>query len=236
MTAADRRAVLARLLDDPPNVHALHGEGNDGPMGIWATHLPVYELLADVTEPGSRTLETGLGLSTALFVALGSVHTCAVWGQPEADRLVEYCVSRGHPVDRLTLAVGDSTVTLPTLEATALDVVLIDGGHGFPTPIIDFHYGAQRLRVGGTLVLDDVSLPAVRMLVRYLDADPRWERTHRTRKWAAYRRIGDGAGPEDWWAQPWLKPAPHLRLAQWRGYQRHRAGQLVRRLGLRRDR
>jgi hypothetical protein len=234
MTTADRRAVLARILEDPPTVHALAGEGTDGPMGIWATDVDLYELIADVTERGSRTLETGLGLSTALFVALGAEHTCAAWGQEECDRLVAWCASRGHPTDRLTLAVGDSTATLPGLAPTELDVVLIDGGHGFPTPSIDFHYGAQRLRVGGTLIVDDAPLYAVRQLLDVLDADPRWERTHRTRKWVAYRRRAAGEGPEDWWAQPWLRPSRRFQLTQRWGFLRQRLGRRARRLGLRR--
>ena len=46
-----------------------------------------------------------------------------------------------------------------------LDFVLIDGGHGFPTPMLDWFYGAGRLRRGGVAVFDDVQLPAVAMLV-----------------------------------------------------------------------
>jgi hypothetical protein len=205
-------------------------------MGIWATDVDLYELIAEVTEPGRRTLETGLGLSTALFVALGAEHTCAAWGQEECDRLVAWCESRGHPTDRLTLAVGDSTAILPGLPATELDVVLIDGGHGFPTPAIDFHYGGERLRVGGTLIVDDAALYAVRQLLDVLDADPRWERVHRTRKWVAYRRLARHDGPEDWWAQPWLRPSLRFQLTQRQGFARQRAGRLARRLGLRRGR
>jgi hypothetical protein len=235
-SALERRAVLGAILADRPELHALHGEGRDGPIGLWAADVGTYELIADLTEPGSRTFETGLGLSTALFVALGADHTCAVWGEEEAKRLVDYCESRGHSTDRLTLVPGDSTRTLPGLVLGDLDVVLIDGGHGFPTPIVDFHYSAHQLRVGGSLVIDDVGLPAVRMLVRYLDADPRWERTHRTRKWVAYCLVARSDQPEDWWAQPWLRLAPGLRFANWRGHQRWRLGRLARRAGLRRDR
>jgi hypothetical protein len=88
--------------------------------------------------------------------------------------------------------------------------------------------------VGGTLIVDDAPLYAVRQLLDVLDADPRWERTHRTRKWVAYRRRAAGEGPEDWWAQPWLRPSRRFQLTQRWGFLRQRLGRRARRLGLRR--
>src|SRR3546814_19856741 len=66
--------------------------------------------------------------------------------------------------------------TLPPLESagTERDRVLIDGSHAFPLPMVDCFYGASLLVAGGTLVVDDVNLPAVRVLKRFLDQDPRW--------------------------------------------------------------
>jgi hypothetical protein len=57
----DERAVLERLLADPPRVHAeLHAPPE---LGVWLTERECYELIAARCPPGSRTLETGLGLS-----------------------------------------------------------------------------------------------------------------------------------------------------------------------------
>ena len=232
----DGRRVLARIMATRPELHALHGEGSDGPMGLWVADVSLHELLADEVRPGARSLETGLGLSTALLVAAGAEHTCVVDAAPEAERLLEYCRAEGYATDRLDVRVGDSGEVLPTLEPTPLDLLLIDGGHGFPTPILDFHYAARRLVVGGMVVIDDITLPAVRTLVRFVEADPRWERVRRNRQWAAYRRVAPDGGTEDWWQQPWAPYLWRARLRSWRGLPRYHAGRLARRLGLKRSR
>jgi hypothetical protein len=54
-------------------------------------------------------------------------------------------------------------------------------------------------------VLDDINLPAVRLLRRFLDQDPRWEALAGTKKWRAWRRLGEGTLSEDWMAQVWWR-------------------------------
>ena len=57
-----RLAVLERVLNEPPMIHP------DAPNGsAWRTSRRCYEFLAQESGPGSRTLETGAGLSTVLF-------------------------------------------------------------------------------------------------------------------------------------------------------------------------
>jgi hypothetical protein len=80
--------------------------------------------------------------------------------------------------------------------------VLIDGSHGFPAPVIDWYYGAGRLRRGGVVVVDDLELPAVRVLVDFLERDPRWRSIRHTEKWAAYERQSEGSLTEEWVDQP----------------------------------
>jgi len=104
---------------------------------------------------GDRTLETRLGISTALFAALGADHRCVVSVRQQAGRLLAYCAREGIQTDQLRIEVGFSDEVLPTLDLEPLDLVFIDGGHGFPTPILDWHYGARTLRVGGLLILDE---------------------------------------------------------------------------------
>ena len=94
---------------------------------------------------------------------------------------------------------------LPRLTGPSLDLVLVDGGHGFPAPIVDWYYAASRLRQGGVVILDDLQLPQVRLgLHEFLAADPRWERVEATQKWAAYRRLTDGLLREEWREQAFL--------------------------------
>jgi predicted O-methyltransferase YrrM len=195
------QAVVERLLADPPRVHP-----NEPEFGVWRTERACYELIASRCPPKARTLETGLGVSTALFLALGAQHTCVVVSANEVEAIRRYCEQRSIPTDGLRVELGLSEDVLPRLATTGLDVVFIDGGHGFPTPIIDWYYGGGLLRRGGVVVFDDLQLPAVSVMVGYLDADPRWRALSRTAKWAAFERLSEGPLTEDHWAQPFLTP------------------------------
>lgn len=213
--------VLARLLADPPLVHDMGA----GALASLGTEAGCYEFLAERARPGDRTLETGLGLSTALFGALGTEHTCVTPSAAEVERLRAYCAARAIPLDRVTFMLGPSAEVLPALGAEPLDLVLIDGAHGFPVPVLDWYYAGGRLRRGGLLVVDDVHLPAVHVLVGYLEADPRWEPVARTAKWRAYERRSEGPLSEEWVDQPFfaLPPPPLLRRAAARLAARARA-------------
>jgi predicted O-methyltransferase YrrM len=200
-------AVIDRLLADPPRVHAM--DFSPTPViGVWSTDRDCYELLAEWTHPGSRTLETGSGLSTVLFAALGAIHTCVTPSPQEAERILEYCASHAIDTARLQFALDRSDTVLPTLTGE-IDVVLIDGNHGYPAPTLDWYYAGGLLAEGGLLVLDDTQLPAVGQVARFLDGDPRWALVQRSTKWAAWRRIGTGSLVQDWYEQPWLSvPRP----------------------------
>ena len=217
---ADRLAVVERILADPPVVHPMDASA-DPRMGVWATEASCYRFIAERCPPGTRTLETGSGLSTVLFAALGADHVCCTAGQEEADRVLEHCRSRGIPVPSLRFEVGSSSSTLPPLEASGLerDVVLIDGSHAFPLPAVDWFYAGSMLPRGGLLVVDDVNLPAVGVLTSFLDADPRWLAVAGTSKWRAWERQRGGTLSEDWTEQPFYGsprrrwPSPVRRVA-----------------------
>jgi hypothetical protein len=48
------------------------------------------------------------------------------------------------------------------------DLVFIDGCHTFDNVLVDFFYAHRLLNVGGVVVFDDVSLNAVKHVVRYV--------------------------------------------------------------------
>ena len=98
---------------------------------------------------GGRTLETGCGISTVLFAMWAAEHVCVVPWPREADACREYLQQHGLP-DHVTFEVGWSDEVLPRLSGPPLDLVLVDGGHGFPAPILDWYYAASRLREGGS--------------------------------------------------------------------------------------
>lgn len=217
--AAARRLVVERVLADPPAVHPL-AAGPGAPIGVWATDPDCYRYLADRCPPGTRTLETGCGASTVCFAALGTDHTCVTPGEEEVARIRAHCAARAISLDGVRFEVGSSHEVLPRL-AGDLDLVLVDGGHGFPLPILDWFYAGARLVAGGILVVDDLPLPAVVTLVRFLERDPRWAVRARTAKWAAFERLQGGPLAEDWTSQPFHAEhprglAPQLRRVRGR--------------------
>jgi hypothetical protein len=218
MEPVDRLAVVEQILADPPVVHPMGLADGQARMGVWATEASCYRFLAERCPPGTRTLETGSGLSTVLLTALGAEHICCTAGQEEADRVLEHCRSRGIDAAALRFEVGSSHRTLPPLEAagTTRDIVLIDGSHAFPLPTVDWFYAAALLDAGGVLVVDDVNLPAVDVLVRFLDHDPRWRPLAGSKKWRAWERTVSGPLSEDWTEQPWYRTRGDALLAPWR--------------------
>lgn len=182
-----RSLAIARVIGDPPQAHP-QAEG-----GVWRTNTDCYEFLAQRVTPASRTLETGLGISTGLFAVWGTEHTCVVPDAGEVQRLQAWADERGIDRSRMTFEVGPSDRVLPRLEPTELDLVFVDGAHNWPMAIVDWYYAAGRLREGGVVVFDDVQLPQVRLgLFEFLQADPRWEPVAMTDKWAACVRRSSG--------------------------------------------
>jgi predicted O-methyltransferase YrrM len=206
-----RYAAVDAVLDDPPRVHP------NAPTGVWSTDVDCYRFLADRFRPGTRTLETGCGVSTVLLTVLGAEHVCVTPGADERAAIETHLADRGIDASTLRFEQAASHEALPRLlaEGGELDLVLVDGGHGFPMPILDWFYAGSLLRRGGVLVADDIGLPAVRMLVDVLDRDPRWRRVAGSGKWAAWERQSSGPLAEDWTEQPHLRNrrerADHLR-------------------------
>lgn len=209
-----RLGVVDEVLADPPIVHYLtYDDLLAGTLtGVHGTDASCYRFLAGSCESGSRTLETGAGISTVLFAAWGTRHRCVTPRQEEAEAITAYCRSHGIPIDGVTFDISPSAEALVPSPKEPLDLVFIDGNHGFPHPILDWYFAAGGLRRGGRVVLDDVQLPAVKVLQHFVDQDPRWSAVERTAKWAAYERTDEWSLLEDWYMQPFYH-LPGLRLA-----------------------
>ncbi len=184
-----RLAVVDRFVASPPTIHP---EAENG--AVWSTEVSCYRFMARNLQPGSRTLETGAGLSTVLFAAWGCDHLSIVPFEREADAILEFCAQQGVETGALRFDLRPSEVALPEMIGAAeFDLVLIDGCHGFPMPIIDWFYAAGLLRKGGIAVIDDVQIPQVRTLVDlFIDPDERWLRLDHRWKWIAHRRLSEG--------------------------------------------
>jgi predicted O-methyltransferase YrrM len=152
---------------DKPSFHG-HGRLR------WDVSPGTLHLLTRLAASAQRTLEVGCGVSTVVFAAAGTSHVAVSPVREEFERIEEYCAAAGVPTAGVDFREGLSDRVLPLLELD-VDLALVDGAHSFPYPVVDFHYVSRRLRPGGVLVLDDVPIPSVGAVYRFMRADPRWE-------------------------------------------------------------
>lgn len=154
---------------------------------------PALAWLEQNVGPGMRTLETGSGASTVVFAASGASHVAISPSGEEHRRITHYCEQERISLDRVRFIPESShTALVQTWEAEPLDVVLIDGAHSFPFPILDWVHTAPHLRVGGNVLVDDANQPTANLLARFLRASPSWDLAavlgHRT---PCFRKLDD---------------------------------------------
>jgi hypothetical protein len=161
---------LQALLDDPPRVHEYKGQ-----LMVWGLLRSVLDFIDSHVNERSKTLETGSGLSTILFALKGGSHLCITPSQVEVDRIKDYCNQHDISLQHVDFRVDVSEKVLPGLGADELDLALIDGGHGFPIPFIDWYFISSKLKTGGILIIDDVGIWTGRILKEFLHSEPEWK-------------------------------------------------------------
>jgi SAM-dependent methyltransferase/glycosyltransferase involved in cell wall biosynthesis len=189
--------TLRDLLEQPPPVHS------DRPIA-WTIRPALAHFLDDAVGPGSVTLETGAGLSTLVILRKQPRQHTAVQPVPDAFAAILAFAER-HRMDihGFRPIVARSQDWLPRVDLPDLDLVLVNGGHAFPVPFLDWYYGAEKLKVGGLMVVDDTHLPTGSRLADFMGADLRWEPVVRdgTSHFAIYRKLvhrvhdDDGSSP-----------------------------------------
>ena len=139
----------------------------------------------------ARVIEAGAGAPTIALLLSGAGEVISVAPDPELfARIRAYRAEKDIATGRLETVDAYSEFHLPIraarmiAEDDALDLALIDGGHGWPTVFVDFCYLNAMSREGGYLLQDDVHLHSVKELARLL------------RQEAGYRLVGPLAGPK----------------------------------------
>lgn len=208
-----QRSIEA-LYDDLPVIH-LAGSTS------FAVNVEVLDFIRRHVRSGAVTVETGLGASSVAFALAGADHTAICPDGKQIGLFRDYCVSRGIALDTVRIVEDRSENALPGLDDRPIDLALIDGGHNFPTPFIDWYYLAVRLSVGGIVIVDDTHLWTGHTLKRFLEAEPGWARigddlgirTAAFRMTAPLRRV-------DWNEQPYVvrrsRPTRLLHYLRWR--------------------
>jgi hypothetical protein len=186
---------LEKLIEDNPQFHLFEGALTSS----WAVQPDSLRFLHSLLTPGMSTLETGCGQTTVVFSIAGTKHTCVMPDAGEAERVKRYCAELGL-AENITFIIESSDVALPCSELipSELDHVFIDGAHAFPAPIIDWHYTARKLRIGGTLSVDDYKMPSVKMLCDFLCGEEEWELMRIVQYTAFFRKLQQLKDIADW--------------------------------------
>ena len=173
--------------------------------------------LAGVRERGpfQASAEAGCGGSTILLSHASNRHTAfALDGE---DRTVTE-LSEHSDLKRgiVTFVEGESKTTLPAHKfESKLDLVLLDGPHAYPLPQIEFAYLFPMIRVGGWMVIDDIQIPSVHELFRFLKSDPSLRLEEIAVRTAFFRRVSAVDSGPDGWALQGINRQPILRYC-WR--------------------
>ncbi|NJL43500.1 MAG: hypothetical protein HC935_09890 [Pseudanabaena sp. SU_2_4] len=195
---------LQTLLAERPK---LHKDRNGDLVSYQASEEVLGFIDRHVTE-NSRTLETGAGISTILFALKGSEHICIVPGQGQIDRIQHYCQDRRISSDKIDFQLKNSEVILPILNAQDLDLILIDGCHGFPIPFIDWFYATSHLKKDGILIVDDTQIWTGAVLKEYLLSEPEWELVQDIAPRASiFRKLQAKIRTKEWDEQPYVQLA-----------------------------
>ena len=186
------RTLTDRLRAAPPGIH---GDGDE----YWGLAWPALEWLEGELRSDMTTLETGSGASTIVFAAAGTDHVAVTPDPDEETRVRTACDTLGISSATVSFAVGFSHDVLPTQPERSLDLVLLDGAHGFPYPILDWWHVAPQVKLGGRILLDDAYLPPVTAVVDHAQASSSWEVErsvgYRT---VVVRKLADELPPFDW--------------------------------------
>jgi predicted O-methyltransferase YrrM len=171
----------------------------------WGIGPATARFIYDSVSEQTKTLETGAGTSTLIFALKMSTHIAITPNANEVKAIREYATKNQISLSRVEFVIEPSDSYLPRCARHDLDLVLIDGKHAFPWPIIDWYYTADMLREGGILILDDAEIAPVAILKDFMNEDPHWEllRCFGIHA-AAFRKRSKSIRDVSWHMQPFI--------------------------------
>ena len=149
--------------------------------------------------PFRRSAETGCGGSTIILSHTSEWHVAfAIEG--EHRTISELRANPSLRAERVVFVEGETRHTVPTYEfRDELDLALLDGPHAYPLPQIEFAYLFPLVRIGGWLVIDDIQIPSVNELFRFLRRNPEVLLEEIVVRTAFFRRVRVlDNGPDGW--------------------------------------
>ena len=184
--------MINQILKLPSDWHSLGSISND----VLNTILH-YTKNIDV----EHSLETGAGKSTLLLSNISKHHLVFAIDKHNSISLVKY--SPFFKKENVEFIVGPTQITLPQFKFDfKVQLALIDGPHGYPFPDLEYYYIYQVLDTGALLILDDIHIPSVKNMYKFIKKDQMFKLLTTRSKTAFFRRtnyptfysLGDG-----WW-------------------------------------
>ncbi len=165
--------------------------------------------------PFHNTAETGCGGSTILLSRISKQHTAfAIEGEHRTISALRARPDVGK--DHVTFVEGETKKTIPVhVFPQSLQLLLLDGPHAYPQPQMEYLYLFEHLSPGGWLVLDDLQIPAVNELYRFLRQESFVALEEVVVRTAFFRKVAHPAGGPDGWQGQRLNRWPVLRYC-WR--------------------
>jgi hypothetical protein len=169
------------------------------------SHVVLSAIAQHIERLGSlrHSAETGSGKTTLLFSQLSENHT--VFALDGGESITRVRESSLFLPERVTYVVGPSQLTLPRhVFANRLQMVLIDGPHGYPFPDLEYYYLYPHIETGGLMIIDDVNIPTIGRMLDIIKAGDMFELIEVVQYTAFLRRTSapliDPLG-DSWWLQ-----------------------------------
>ena len=164
----------------------------------------VLRFIADNVQMGNKTLETGAGCSTLVFAIQKTQHVAITPSETEIGLIREYASNNKIGLSSVKFVPESSELYLPRGDETNLDMVLLDGKHAFPWPVVDWFFTADKLKRGGLMLLDDAQMRSVAILSEFMAAEPGWQFVRSfSGKTLVFRKVRDKVLDVAWHMQPW---------------------------------
>ena len=155
--------VIECLEQTAPRFHGSDENPRNWRLGAFGVNWMKSNLKADW-----HCLETGAGYTTCVMAQYcKSVITISPLDK-EHMRIKSWLVENGFSHENIKFIHDLPQKYLPFLKNIHVDLLLIDGGHAFPYPIIDWYYGSMFFIFFGYLLVDNIEINSVRILYDFL--------------------------------------------------------------------
>jgi hypothetical protein len=194
-------AVLAEVVRIAPSLHR---------AGTFSAVVLEAIVRHATARPVQHSVETGSGASTLLFSHVSEDHTVfAMDFGTDSIRSIEHSPLLRREV--VTFVEGPTQLMLPRHAfAHGLQLVLLDGPHGYPFPDLEYYHVYPHLDPDALLIVDDIQIPTITNLFDFISADEMFDLQEVVETTAFFRRTDAPTFPQTedgWWTQRYNKRA-----------------------------